>query len=184
MFKPLRCFSPTSLQSRRGVTLIEMMVVLALLAILMGLAAPSMAQFIAKQRIEAAARALAEDLVAGRNEAIKRNAPVLVCPQSSTECQATPDGTTWAAGWRVCYDLDADDECDATNAADPNPVRIRSSVDPSLTLTGPNSRLTFNANGSLTSSDFTAFAVSSSAVTNWSYAIRISPAGTVTVRKV
>jgi len=75
----------------RGFTLIELLVVISLLAIMAALAAPSMSQLIAGQRVRAFATDLHLVLVMARTEAIKRNASVTLAPV----------GGDWNAGWTV-----------------------------------------------------------------------------------
>ena len=134
-----------------GFTLIELMVTLALLAVMAKLAAPPMAQFIQSARLNSAANQLQADLLAARREAIRRNTRVLICPVASlgsTNGLCGTDFTKWATwGWLVCYDVDANDQCDATAVLDPNPIRTHGALDASVTLTGPIAVLRFNANG-------------------------------------
>ncbi|NWG73629.1 MAG: GspH/FimT family pseudopilin [Rubrivivax sp.] len=66
------------MRSIRGFTLVELMVVGALLAILLTLAAPSFTAFFAKKRIEGVAANLLTDLELARSEAVARNALVQV----------------------------------------------------------------------------------------------------------
>lgn len=73
----------------RGFTLIEMIVVMALLAVITGIAAPGLAEFLAGQRVKAAAFDLTSDLLVARSEALKRGRAVTVAPI---------DGD-WRAGW-------------------------------------------------------------------------------------
>jgi type IV fimbrial biogenesis protein FimT len=61
---------------RRGLTLIELMVVIALVAIVVGLAAPSFGDMIARQRVRSYADALVTDIAFARSEAVSRRAPV------------------------------------------------------------------------------------------------------------
>lgn len=61
---------------RRGFTLIELMVVLAIAAILAVVAAPAFSELIVGQRARAAASALQDSLWMARSEAIKRNRSV------------------------------------------------------------------------------------------------------------
>lgn len=63
-------------RSGSGFTLIEMMVVVAVIAIFATLAAPSMAEFIDKRRVTGAAEAVYSLMQTGRSEAIKQSADV------------------------------------------------------------------------------------------------------------
>lgn len=177
--------SPTRSQhsQQRGFTMVEVMATVAVLAILASVAAPGMSQFLAARRVEDAARRIGEDLAFARNEAVKRNSPVLVCAGASGTCESAPATAAWATGWRICYDLDADGACDDTDANDPNPMRTLTAVASTVTVTGPTSRLSFNPNGSLTSTSFTQFTIASpsNAVSNWT--VRIAASGAISVRK-
>jgi prepilin-type N-terminal cleavage/methylation domain-containing protein len=61
-----------------GLTLIELLVVLAILAVLAAVAAPSMAEFIARQRVDATANELMADLRMARSTTVQINQPVSV----------------------------------------------------------------------------------------------------------
>jgi type IV fimbrial biogenesis protein FimT len=65
-------------RSLRGFTLIELMVTIAVLAILMMLAAPSFADFFQRYRLRGAADEVASLLVTARTEAMTRNRDVAV----------------------------------------------------------------------------------------------------------
>lgn len=88
--------SPSEIHRRRlllrGFSLIELMVVIAIMAILLGVAAPALRDFVAGQRVKAASFDLASAVALARSEAIKRNAAVTVKPNS---------GTAWESGWKV-----------------------------------------------------------------------------------
>jgi type IV fimbrial biogenesis protein FimT len=75
----------------QGFTVIEMMVVVAILAVLAAMAAPNMRGVIQAQRLKTASFDLFAGLTLARSEAIKRNAAVTV----------TPNGGDWATGWVV-----------------------------------------------------------------------------------
>jgi type IV fimbrial biogenesis protein FimT len=79
-----------AMKSTRGFTIIELMVTLAILAIMMGLGVPSFRAFISSQKIKTGASELMTSLVLARSEAVKRNANVTITPNSST---------AWNNGW-------------------------------------------------------------------------------------
>jgi prepilin-type N-terminal cleavage/methylation domain-containing protein len=74
----------------KGFTLIEVMVAVAILAILVTLAAPSFNSFIDKYRVKRAADSISAFLVNTKSEAIKRNKTV--------RAVITGSGATWCAG--------------------------------------------------------------------------------------
>jgi len=130
-----------------GFTTMEVLVCLAIVAILAGLAAPSFRDFVNEQRLASTMGQLTNDLNFARSEAIKRNARVLLCARKpgATTCANTPD---WQNGWLVCYDANNDDECDASAAQDPNPVRVANLLGAQLSLSGSNGVVRFNPIGS------------------------------------
>lgn len=77
--------------SVRGFSMVELMVVVAITAILSSLAAPSFRSLIADQRIKATAGELHSTLTLARSEAMKRSASVTVTPKSSD----------WVNGWQI-----------------------------------------------------------------------------------
>jgi type IV fimbrial biogenesis protein FimT len=83
----------------RGFTLIEMVVVVAIVGILVGLGASSYSAWIANSRIRTAAETLASGLSAARNEAIKRNRLVRfhLVSDLGAGCTLSSSGTSWVA---------------------------------------------------------------------------------------
>src|SRR3989338_6261567 len=136
------------MQSNRqqaGVTMIELMIVVTIAAILASIAAPSFSDLINNTRLTSTMSQLTSDLNRARSEAIKRNRRVLVCVRSTdTACGAI---TNWQNGWLVCYDEDQDGACDATSAANPNPIAVHSAINAHLTLTGSADTIYFNPSG-------------------------------------
>lgn len=92
-----------------GVTLVELLVALAVVAILLTVAVPGFRsmwrEIQASQLIDAYVHALR----IARSEAVSRRIPTAVC-QSDQLGQCTRNGD-WATGWLVFQDLDADGDC-------------------------------------------------------------------------
>ena len=86
-----------------GFTLIEMMIVVAIISILSALAFPSLSTLIPRTRTKAAARELRGYMQKAKLEAIKRNTDCLVF--------FTPQSGTNAGSCVTCIDLDNDDIC-------------------------------------------------------------------------
>ncbi len=100
---------------RRGFTLVEMMVVLAIMAILAAIAVPQFQQMVAASRINSAANMLLGNIQLTRSEAIRTTRANLAQPGDAFMCRslnamdATPScsnaagnsfaANDWAAGW-------------------------------------------------------------------------------------
>ena len=88
--------------SSRGFTLIELMVTLAVAAVLAGLAAPSIKDFIVRSRMTNIGNEFTSGVLRARNEAINRNTCVTLC-MSTTADGAAPvcatSGTDLQVGW-------------------------------------------------------------------------------------
>jgi type IV fimbrial biogenesis protein FimT len=90
----------------RGFTLVELLVVLAVGAILLAIAVPGYAHFMNYNRLVAVTNDLVSSLQLARSEAIKRGKRVTVCKSGSVGA-ATPacDATaSWQQGWLVFVD--------------------------------------------------------------------------------
>lgn len=94
-----------------GVGLIELLVVLAIVAVLVAAAGPSFVGIAASLRLRSAADALVRDLSLARSEAIKRNARVVICKSRSG--RACETAINWDAGWVIFQDNDNDGQVGA-----------------------------------------------------------------------
>jgi type IV fimbrial biogenesis protein FimT len=76
-----------------GFTLVELMVTIAVLAILLAIGIPAFASLIASNRLTSATNELIASLQTARTEALRRNVRVTVCP-------AAPGATACSGDWR------------------------------------------------------------------------------------
>lgn len=99
---------------QRGFTAVELMVVIAIMAVLAALAAPSFKPLIEKWRVNDAREAMSSALFLVRSEAIKRGGNVVLektelgadCPHASTTQE-------WSCGWFVYFDKNGNGAYDA-----------------------------------------------------------------------
>lgn len=90
----------------QGMTLIELITAMLVLAILVGMAVPSFRDFAANSRTTAVTSDLVTALNLARNEAIRRSSPVVAC--ASTDQATCSTDKDWTAGWIVFADPDGD----------------------------------------------------------------------------
>lgn len=83
----------------RGLTLIELMIALTILAILMALAVPSFKDAALNSSLRAISSNLYASAQLARSEAIKRNAVVTLC--RTTDGATCAVASNWATGWVV-----------------------------------------------------------------------------------
>lgn len=88
----------------KGLTLIELMIVIAIIAIISSLAAPSFNDLLRRQQVSGEANILFSLAYLARTEAIKRNSVVTICKSNN----ANQCGGTWSDGWIVFQDDDKD----------------------------------------------------------------------------
>lgn len=100
---PLNRLSAWSLRNRQsGVTLTELMIALAVTAVLAGMAAPTFGAVIRNSRVTASTNELLATLHLARSEAVKRGRRVTVCTSPDQSSCAT--GVQWHNGWLVFED--------------------------------------------------------------------------------
>lgn len=111
-----------------GFTLIEVMVTVAILALLLGLAAPSFTPLLERWRVQQAVGAMTGTMQLARSEAIKRGGNIII--------QANI-GTDWSTGWHVFFDANANrtqdtcipgtspNECDLQVSGAPTALEIK-----------------------------------------------------------
>jgi type IV fimbrial biogenesis protein FimT len=89
-----------------GITALELLVTMAIAAILMATAVPSFKNYSWNLRMRTAMDVLQTDLNLARSRAISHNIQTIVCPSTtSNECSGSSD---WQQGWIVFTDLNGD----------------------------------------------------------------------------
>ena len=106
----------------RGFTLLELMVVLAIVAILMTLAVPSLTRMLQSNARSSAVNTFLADMGYARSESIKLGGGITMCRSensggaaSSCSVSSAHTGSGWASGWIVFHDLDANGLRDPTD---------------------------------------------------------------------
>ncbi len=89
----------------RGVTLIELVVVVAIAGILAAMAMPTLGSLVRDQRIKTAAGDVHASIIYARSEAIKRNQNVAMCARNA-DGNGCGNITNWGVGWIVFVDAD------------------------------------------------------------------------------
>lgn len=92
-----------------GFTLVELMVTVAVVAILVAIGAPQLVTFIQKQQVRADVNSLTSAIHLARSEAMKRSGVATICPLAATAatpptCAANAGNAAWSNGWMVFID--------------------------------------------------------------------------------
>jgi type IV fimbrial biogenesis protein FimT len=140
-----------------GFTLVEILIVVAVLAVLLSAGIPAFTEFVRNQRVKTASFDLFSTLVHARSEAITRNATVTVAPVSAE----------WTNGWTVT---------DAGGTV----IRTMGAV-PSMTITGP-TNVVFRGSGRLNAASMPNFQLSASGSTVTTRCISIDLSGRPTTK--
>jgi type IV fimbrial biogenesis protein FimT len=114
-------------RAQRGITFIELMIVLVIAGILMGTAVPSFMGVIRSTKLTNSANDLFASLTLARSEAAKRHDRVALCKSADGKSCAMTGG--WEQGWIVFHDANDDgkreDDEQVVSRVDPLPKDMR-----------------------------------------------------------
>jgi type IV fimbrial biogenesis protein FimT len=96
----------TQIPVLQGMTVVELLIIVAALAVVILLAVPGSSMLVEYYRLKSASSDLVEGLNLARGEALRRGSTVKVCPSSNGRfCRSDGD---WAQGWLVYSDGNGD----------------------------------------------------------------------------
>jgi type IV fimbrial biogenesis protein FimT len=135
------------MKSMSGFNLFELLIVMAIVAIMAMIGIPSFKYVTASNRVSSEVNSLLGDMQYARNEAIKEGQPVTVCASANpTASPPSCSGTTaWATGWIVF----SDPTNSQTLPAGVLPLRVQPAFTAQDTFTANNNvqAVTFNRQG-------------------------------------
>lgn len=121
---------------QKGATLAELMVVLAISAILLATGVPAMASLLRSNSLTAATNEMLGSLQLARSEAIKRGSRAVLCPsQDGSHC----GGEGWHDGWLVFHDANNN----ATREGDEALIQVHAALSGELRLKGKGSMVAY-----------------------------------------
>lgn len=125
-----------------GFTLLEVLITLAVAAILLGIAVPSYRSVVARNSIAANVNDFVAGLNFSRSEAVTRGRKIQICSSGNQQtCSGTPD---WSNGW-VIY---VDDGTSDPKPTDETRLRVKGPSGSGFTITTTSAKsLSFNSNG-------------------------------------
>ncbi len=141
---PTRHLTPPALRRwpvQAGFTLIELMVTIAVLAVIVAIAVPNLQQFAVRSQLSGLTTDFARDVARTRLEAISRNTCVKMCLSANTSnaligttptCDAS--GSDWQPGW-VIFTAPTCNTAEGTGGTGVVVIAIQQSAYPNLTLT-------------------------------------------------
>jgi type IV fimbrial biogenesis protein FimT len=133
------------MKGQTGFTLTEVLVVVAIVAILLSVGVPSYRYITTSYRMSAELNSLVGDLMYARAEAIKEGQPVAICV--STDGVTCSGGTTWENGWIVFPDPAGNGSADVPASVLHVQAGFTGATTDKFILTNPISSIIFNREG-------------------------------------
>ena len=127
--------NPMAPSRSNGVTLIELIIVLAIASIIALIGAPSLSKIVKDSRLRLAANSLQNSFALARSTSVARSSNVTICKSSDgTSCATTGD---WSQGWMIFEDTgtigDSSDDTTTDEDGDQR-VRVQQAFDASVSF--------------------------------------------------
>lgn len=113
--------------ARQGFTLMELMVTMAVMAILVSVGMPNIISWVEDARIKSAASDLQSDLFIARSSAAKLNCDVSIAPAAGG----------WASGWTVSYKASASTDLSCASSGGVSVTLATREARPGVTISQP-----------------------------------------------
>lgn len=178
-------------QNQSGVTLVELMIVLAIVGLLSGVGIPAYRSFIVSNKVEGVASTLHVALVHARSEARNRGVLVSICKSSNADsnnptcngdASANGSNTGWGSGWIIFVNRNNNNQRDMDEVLVKVQGQLIDKPESGSIVTNNGEIVSFNATGQATTVvNFIINAPSGSS--NSSKAICISPGGRASIGK-
>lgn len=166
-----------------GFTLVELLITLAVAAVLLTTAVPSMTSMIVNNRITTQANDFIGAIQYARSESLRRSSFVTICPSSNGTSCAVLSGSSH--NWAIGYIIFTDDDGDGTvDAGDDEIIRIFEELAGETTFVGDATNLRYMPTGYQNGTSTAAFTLSASNCTgDKERVININSIGRPTISK-